>query len=156
MEANLNSQPTAGAAQSKPKVIKLGLDLHARQVMECCQLDDSTPKPPQRWEPQQLLAQAEAWVKAGIQVYRCYAAGACGYWLHRALVQRGVSNFVVAPRPLAPARTKDQKSDRLDASALEAQLDSYLRGNRHAMSIVAPCPASNWNSSARWFATASS
>jgi hypothetical protein len=26
-------------------VIKLGLDLHARQVTECRQLDGSTPKP---------------------------------------------------------------------------------------------------------------
>ncbi|MBW0000570.1 MAG: hypothetical protein JO015_15845 [Verrucomicrobia bacterium] len=124
MEDNLNCQPTAGAAQTKPKMIKLGLDLHARQVMECRQLDDSTPKPPQRWEPQKLLAQAEAWVKAGIQVYSCYEAGACGYWFHRELVRRGVINFVAVPRALAPARTKDQKSDRLDAPALQAQLDS--------------------------------
>ena len=32
----------------KPEVIKLGLDLHARQVTECRQLDGSTPKPVQQ------------------------------------------------------------------------------------------------------------
>ena len=130
-------QSTAGAAQAKPEVIKLGLDLHARQVTACAQWDHSTPKPPQQWEPTKLLAQAEAWVKAGIKIYSCYEAGACGYWFHRELVKRGAINFVVAPGPLAPYRTKGQKSDRLDAPALVAQLDSYLRGNRHALSIVA-------------------
>ena len=59
-------QSTAGAAQAKPEVLQLGLDLHARQVTACAQWDHSTPKPPQQWEPKQLLAQPEAWVKAGI------------------------------------------------------------------------------------------
>ncbi|MBV8901494.1 MAG: hypothetical protein JOY92_15435 [Verrucomicrobia bacterium] len=51
MEHTPDSQPTAGAAQTKPEIIKLGLDLHARQVTECRQLDGSTPKPAQKWEP---------------------------------------------------------------------------------------------------------
>jgi transposase len=141
MQDNLNSQPTAGAAQAKPEIIKLGLDLHARQVTECRQLDGSTPKAPQQWEPQKLLAQVEAWVKAGIKVYSCYEAGACGYWFHRELVQRGAVNVVVAPRPLGPYRAKGQKTDRLDARGLLDLLDSYLRGNRQALSLVAvPSP----------------
>ena len=99
MQHNVDSQTKAGAAQAKPEVIKLGLDLHARQVMEYRQLDGSTPKPPQQWEPKKLLAQVEAWVQAGIKVYSCYEAGACGYWFHRELVKRGAVNFVVAPGP---------------------------------------------------------
>jgi len=71
-----------------------------------------------------LLDQVEAWVKAGIQVYSCYEAGACGYWYHRELVKRGAVNFVVAPRSLEPQRTKGQKTDRLDARGLLDQLDS--------------------------------
>jgi hypothetical protein len=35
MQNTLDSQPKAGAAQAKPEIIKLGLDLHARQVTEC-------------------------------------------------------------------------------------------------------------------------
>ena len=76
-------QGTAGEAKAKPEMIKLGLDLHARQVTECRQLDGSTPKPAQKWDPWKLLAQVEHWVQAGIKVYSCYEAGACGYWYHR-------------------------------------------------------------------------
>ena len=99
MQHNTDSQAKAGAAKAKPAIIKLGLDLHARQVTECRQLDGSTPKPAQKWGPDKLLAQVEAWVQAGIQVYSCYEAGACGYWYHRELLKRGAVNFVVAPGP---------------------------------------------------------
>ena len=134
-------QAKAGAAKAKPAIIKLGLDLHARQVTECRQLDGSTPKPAQKWGPDKLLDQVEAWVQAGIQVYSCYEAGACGYWYHRELLKRGAVNFVVAPRPLENQRSKGQKTDRLDARALLDHLESYLRGNRQAMSVVAvPSP----------------
>ena len=81
-----HQEAKAGVANAKPEVIKLGLDLHARQVTECRQLDASTPKPAQKWDPWQLLAQVEAWVKADIKVYSCYEAGACGYWYHRELL----------------------------------------------------------------------
>jgi transposase len=134
-------QAKVGVAKAKPQVIKLGLDLHARQVTECRQLDGSTPKPAQQWDPGKLLDQVEAWVQAGIQVYSCYEAGACGYWYHRELVKRGAVNFVVAPRPLDNQRSRRQKTDRLDARALLDHLESYLRGNRQAMSLVAvPSP----------------
>ena len=78
----------------------------------------------------------EEWVKAGIKVYSCYEAGACGYWYHRELIKRGAVNFVVAPRPLENQRRKHQKTDRLDAQALLDNLECYLRGKRDAMSIV--------------------
>jgi hypothetical protein len=44
MLKNIGNQTTNGEEKSKPEVIKLGLDLHARQVTECRQLDGSTPK----------------------------------------------------------------------------------------------------------------
>ena len=56
----------------------------------------------------------EEWVKAGIKVYSCYEAGACGYWYHRELIKRGAVNFVAAPRPLENQRRKHQKTDRLE------------------------------------------
>ena len=138
---NNHNQTSDGEAKAKPEVIKLGLDLHARQVTECRQLDGSTPKPAQKWDPSNLLNQVEEWVKAGIKVYSCYEAGACGYWYHRELIKCGAVNFVVAPRPLENQRSKHQKTDRLDARALLDNLESYLRGNRHAITIVAvPSP----------------
>jgi hypothetical protein len=136
---NNPKQASDGEAKAKPEVIKLGLDLHARQVTECRQLDGSTPKPAQKWDPWKLLNQVEEWVKAGIKVYSCYEA--CGYWYHRELIKCGAVNYVVAPRPLENQRSKHQKTDRLDAWALLNNLESYLRGNRDAMSIVAvPSP----------------
>ena len=141
MQNNSDNKRSEGEAKAKPEVIKLGLDLHARQVTECRQLDGSTPKPAQQWDPWKLLNQVEEWVKAGIKVYSCYEAGACGYWYHRELTKRGAVNYVVVPRPLENQRTKRQKTDRLDARALLDRLEKYLRGNRNAMSIVAvPSP----------------
>src|SRR5689334_25367257 len=48
-------QAKAGAAKAKPQVIKLGLDLHARQVTECRQLDGSTPKPARAMGPREVV-----------------------------------------------------------------------------------------------------
>jgi transposase len=141
MQNNTDYERSEGQAEAKPEVIKLGLDLHARQVTECRQLDGSTPKPAQKWDPWKLLDQVEKWVKSGIKVYSCYEAGACGYWYHRELIKRGAVNFVVVPRRLENHCSKRQKTDRLDARALLNNLESYLRGNRNAMSIVAvPTP----------------
>ena len=78
-----HSKDSKGEANAKPEVIKLGLDLHAKQVTECRQLDGATAKPAQQWSPWKLLTQVENWVKEGIKVYSCYEAGACGYWYHR-------------------------------------------------------------------------
>src|SRR6266478_6269711 len=141
MLKNIDNQTIDGEEKSKPEVIKLGLDLHARQVTECRQLDGSTPKPAQQWDPRKLLDKVEEWVKAGSKVYSCYEAGPCGYWYHRELTKYGAVNYVVAPRLLENQRTKRQKTDRLDARALLGNLESYLRGNRDAMSIIAvPSP----------------
>ena len=49
---------------------------------------------------------------------------------------------MVAPQLLENQRTKRQKTDRLDARSLLGNLESYLRGNRDAMSIIAvPSPS---------------
>jgi hypothetical protein len=53
---NIDNQTTDGEEKSNPEVIKLGLDLHARQVTEYHQLDGSTPKPAQQWDPWKVLA----------------------------------------------------------------------------------------------------
>jgi hypothetical protein len=104
MLKNIDNQATDGEEKSKPEVIKLGLDLHVRQVTECRQLDGSTPKPAQQWDPWRLLDKVEEWVKAGIKVYSCYEAGPCGYWYHRELTKRGAVDYVVAPRLLENQR----------------------------------------------------
>jgi len=137
MKNNNENQANGGEAKAKPEIIRLGLDLHARQVTECRQLDGSTPKLAQKWDPWKLLGQIESWVQAGIRVYSCYEAGACGYWYHRELTRVGAVSFVVVPRQLEDQRTRHQKTDRLDARALLNRLEKYLGGNGHAMSLVA-------------------
>jgi hypothetical protein len=62
MLKNIDNQTIDGEEKSKPEVIKLGLDLHAKQVTECRQLDGSTPKPAQQWDPWKLLSKVEEWV----------------------------------------------------------------------------------------------
>ena len=52
---NKHNQASDGEGKAKPEVIKLGLDLHARQVTECRQLDGSTPKPAQKWDPWKVV-----------------------------------------------------------------------------------------------------
>jgi hypothetical protein len=56
------SQAIDGEAKAKPEVIKLGLDLHVRQVTECRQLDGSTPKPARQWDPRKLLDRLESYL----------------------------------------------------------------------------------------------
>src|SRR5512144_361213 len=118
----------------KGLVIKLGLDVHARQITVCRQLGDATPQPPQLFTQERFLAWVRKMVEAGALVHSCYEAGVMGYTLHRELVALGVNNIVVVPQKLSGP--KRQKTDRLDARALLDRLDRWLRGNRLALAWV--------------------
>jgi len=61
------------------------LDLHAKQLAECRQLDGSTPMHAQQWDPWKLSDKVEGRAKAGIKIYSCYEAGP--YWYHREIDQ---------------------------------------------------------------------
>jgi transposase len=117
--------------------VKLGVDVHARDVVVCVQLDGALPQRAQKMTAEQLVDLARRLVAAGCRVYVCQEAGPCGYGLHRHLVSVGATSYVVVPQVLSGGRK--QKTDRLDAAALADQLDRYLRGNRKAFSIV-PVP----------------
>jgi transposase len=125
---------------SKCEVVKLGVDVHARDVVVCVQLDGALPQRPQKMNAQQLVALVRALVAAGRKVYVCQEAGPCGYGLHRQLVQAGATSYVVVATALADGRK--QKTDGLDATALTDKLDRYLRGNTKAFTVVnVPTPA---------------
>jgi transposase len=124
----------ARLVETKAETIKLGLDLHARDVVVCVQLDGALPHRPQKMLPAELLALARGLVAAGRKVYACYEAGPCGYGLHRALLAAGATNYVVAPEALGDGRR--QKTDGLDATALTDRLDRYVRGNPTAFTVV--------------------
>lgn len=126
--------------ETKAETIKLGMDLHARDVVVCVQLDGALPQRPQKMTTAQLLSLVRGLIAAGRKVYACYEAGPCGYGLHRELLAAGATNYVVVPEALGDGR--HQKTDNLDATALTDRLDRYVRGNTKAFTVVTvPTPA---------------
>jgi transposase len=117
------------------RVLKLGLDVHYRQVTVAMQEEAGAIKAVGRMGHDGFENWVERKREAGWEIYSCYEAGASGYWLHRDLEQLGVKNLVVAPK--AMGQDKGQKTDRRDSAELVDQLDRYLRGNRKALSAVA-------------------
>jgi transposase len=122
--------------ESVVRVLNLGLDVHYRQVTVAMQEDGGRIKSAgkmcypefQNWVRNKLQ---ESW-----QIKSCYEAGASGYWLHRQLVQMGVSNLVVVPKAMGQGGQK-QKTDKRDAGQLCDSLERYLRGHDRALSVVA-------------------
>jgi transposase len=126
--------------ETKAETIKLGMDLHARDVVVCVQLDGALPQRPQKMTTVELLRLVRGLIAAGRKVYCCYEAGPCGYALHRDLLVAGATNYVVVPEALSDGRR--QKTDQLDATALTDRLDRYVRGNTKAFTVVTvPTPA---------------
>lgn len=134
MYTNLVNNAGERAPVEAGVIIKLGMDVHARQVTVCRQIGQSTPQPVQRFTPERLVAWVGKQAANGARVHSCYEAGPCGYVLHRQLEKLGVNNLVVVPQRLEGR--KRQKTDRLDARELVARLDRYLAGNHHAFSLV--------------------
>ena len=126
--------------ETKAETIKLGMDLHARDVVVCVQLDGALPQRPQKMTTVELLRVVSGLLAAGRKVYTCYEAGPCGFGLHRSLLEAGATNYVVAAEPLGDGR--HQKTDNLDATALVDRLDRYVRGNTKAFTaLTVPTPA---------------
>lgn len=67
----------------------------------------------------------------------CYEAGRDGFWLHRELERRGVSNLVVDSASIEiNRRARRAKTDRLDARKLLAMLYRYDHGDRLVWRVV--------------------
>lgn len=120
--------------KSNTERVKIGCDIHARQLAVSIQEDDARPLRPQMMLREQLLSVVKGLVKAGRRVEVCYETGPCGYGLHEDLIKAGVSSYVIAAEVLGDGRR--QKTDKLDAAALCDKLDRYVRGNTKAMRPV--------------------
>ena len=120
--------------EPKAETIKLGLDVHARDVVVCVQFDGALPLRPLKMTAPELVALARSLVAAGRKVYTCYETGPCGYSLHRALLAVGVTSYVVVAEALGDGRR--QKTDGIDATALTDRLDRYVRGNTAAFTLI--------------------
>lgn len=132
---NTNVQKLLGRLlESKSETIKIGTDIHARDLAVSIQVDDARPLRPQMMRRQQLLTLVRGLVAAGRKVHVCYETGPCGYGLHFELQAAGAASYVIVAEVLGDGRK--QKTDKLDAAALCDKLDRYLRGNTKAMTPV--------------------
>jgi transposase len=117
------------------KLLKLGLDLHYRQVTVAMQEDGRLVMPVGKMAYRDFLKWIRKKLAQGWQIYSCYEAGASGYWLDRKLRKIGVANLVVVPKAMGQGGKK-QKTDRRDSCQLVDDLDRYMRGNEKALSVV--------------------
>ena len=71
------------------------------------------------------------------RVLSCYEAGRDGFWLHRALVARGIENLVVDSASIAvDRRLRRAKTDRIDLDKLLAMLLRHGGGERDVWRVV--------------------
>src|ERR1700758_4493207 len=127
------------------RILKLGLDLHYRQVTAGMQEDGGRITPMGKMCYERFISGVEKKLAEGWEIHSCYEAGASGYWLHRDLVAMGVKNLVVAPKPMDKGGKK-QKSDKRDGVQLCDALERYLRGQDKALSVVSvPTPEQEQN-----------
>jgi transposase len=70
-------------------------------------------------------------------VLSCYEAGRDGFWLHRWLTDRAITNLVVDSSSIEVNRRKRRaKTDRLDTTKLLALLQRWAAGERKVWSVV--------------------
>jgi len=73
----------------------------------------------------------------GVRVVVVYEAGQDGFWIQRALSERGYEALVVDPASIPVERkARRAKTDRLDAIRLVLALRAWLRGERDRMKVV--------------------
>jgi ribosomal protein S6 len=106
----------------RESILKLGLDLHYRQVTVGMQEEGGIVRAVGKMGYRELLKWIKKRLVAGWQIYSCYEAGASGYWLHRKLVGLGVRKLVVVARAMGQTGKK-QKTDRRDCCQLTDDLD---------------------------------
>jgi transposase len=125
---------------TKAKMVKVGIDEHARDVVVCFKLDSSQPMRAIKLTKDGLLSLLRQLKEKGMDIRTCYEAGPCGFVLHRRLEEAGIKNIVIAPQKLGGG--KRQKTDALDALALVELLDAHLNGSTKAFTRAhVPTPA---------------
>lgn len=75
-------------------------------------------------------------VEGEAETVSCYEAGREGFWVHRALIEKGIVNVIVDAASIDIKRRKRAKTDRIDAESLVRKLVRYYAGERDVWSIV--------------------
>ena len=130
-----NKNRLAKQEPTKVDLIKLSLDVHAKDLVVVRQLDNAAPQPPQRMTPEGFLSWAVKQQQKAATVKACYEAGPTGFWLARKLIDLGIGCTVIRPCRL-DAYGKRVKNDRTDALALAERFDRFLAGNPKAIARV--------------------
>jgi transposase len=72
-----------------------------------------------------------------VRIVSCYEAGFDAHWLHRWLIEQGVTNHEIDPASIAVnRRARRVKTDRIDLDQLMRTLLAYLRGEPRVCSVV--------------------
>jgi transposase len=92
---------------------------------------------------QEIERARQRWgVAEGSRVVSCYEAGRDGFWLHRFLLSRGVSNVVVDSSSIeVNRRSRRAKTDRLDAQKLLTMLVRHDLGEEGKVWSVVRVPS---------------
>jgi len=87
---------------------------------------------------EEIRRATERWqLPAGAPVVSCYEAGRDGFWLHRYLVARGVTNYVIDSSSIeVNRRARRAKTDRLDLGGLLSLLARYVHGDHRVWHVV--------------------
>jgi transposase len=141
MSATHSTQFTTGA----PRVLYLGFELGERSWTLGCTVGlGQSPRlrtVPARNTARLMLEIQKAKARFGLAddtpVVSCYEAGRDGFWLHRFLVQQGITNLVVDSASIEVNRRKRRaKSDGLDAAKLVGMLVRWHNGERTVWRVV--------------------
>src|SRR5215471_16204135 len=127
------------AARTKVKlsqaIIKVGVDVHARQYVAVAQYDQLLPKAARRLSPGQFVPWVEVLLGQGHGVHVVYEACGFGFSLYRQLIAAGAHCYVIAPCKLDEGRTR-VKTDPRDATTLCQRLSRYLEGNTRELALI--------------------
>jgi len=90
-----------------------------------------------RLDAELVRAKAHFGLPLGAPVRSCYEAGRDGFWLHRALLSRGIANVIVDSSSIEVNRRRRRtKTDRLDACKLVTMLLRAAGGEKKVWSVV--------------------
>jgi len=75
-------------------------------------------------------------IAESVATVSCYEAGREGFWVHRALKERGIDNTIVDSASIDVQRRRRAKTDRLDAESLVRKLVRYHKGEQDVWSAI--------------------
>lgn len=134
-EGATSLEGAVGKIKLPPSMIKLGLDMHAREHVVVAQYDHLLPKAARRFSPCEFVPWVEGLLRSGHTVHVVYEACGFGFNLYRELIALGAHCYVIAPRKLDEQST-GVKTDPRDALTLCQRLSRYVEGNTRELAVI--------------------